>query len=288
MPETAVKTATRSRSQSQEFRARFRRRTKARGRSWKLLLAARLAVLIVIVVGWQLTSTLGHLEFYLSTPLRVWQQLRDWNSSGILWSALGVTLKETIIGFIIGGALGAGLGFLFGRVKFLGDVFEPFMLGAYALPKIALAPLFVLFFGIGIRNKVAMAALLVLFLVFYNTYSGTRAIDEGLCDQARLMGGSEFAVLRKIVIPQTAIWVFVGLKLALPFALIGAVVGEFIASTNGIGFLINNASSLLDTTGVYAGLIVLMIVALLLSAFLSVLERVFIPARPGTPDFTTS
>jgi NitT/TauT family transport system permease protein len=141
------------------------------------------------------------------------------------------------------------------------------------VPKIALAPLFVLWLGVGITTKISVAALLVFFLVFYNTYAGTKQIDERLCDQARLMGANRWDVMSKLVIPQAASWCFVGLRIALPYSLTGAVVGEFISSTEGIGYEINNATATFDTAGVFAGVVLLTVIALILNAILDVVEK---------------
>jgi NitT/TauT family transport system permease protein len=236
------------------------------------LQVARLAIVVALIIGWQLTADTWDTRFWTSSPRDILTQLHRWSDSGDLWRGLRVTVQETVFGYFLGGVAGAVVGFALGRLRRLGRVLEPFIMAIYSIPKIALAPLIVLWFGIGMTTKVFVSAVLVFFLVFLTTYSGTKQVNEELCDLARVMGASRFALLRKVVIPQAGLWVFTGLRIALPYALIGAVVGEFIAAQEGIGYLINNSSALINTTGVYAGLVVLMAVATVLTSILNVVE----------------
>lgn len=250
------------------------------GKSMRLNVA-RIVLILVVVVAWQLVSDHWNLKLYMSSPTDVWDRTKGWADDGTLWHAIRVTLYEAVVGYLLGAAAGAVLGFALGRIRWLGQVLDPLLLAAYAVPKIALAPLFVLWLGIGVRTKIGVAALLVFFLVFYNTYSGTKQIDERLCEQARIMGAGRWSVMFKLVIPQAAAWMFVGLSIALPYGITGAVVGEFISSTEGLGYLINNSTASFDTAGVYAGLLLLMAIALVLNAILALIERMFSRWRPA-------
>jgi NitT/TauT family transport system permease protein len=241
---------------------------------------ARLGLFAVIILLWQFVSDHWDLSLYMSTPTAVWARTKEWANDGIMWRAIHITLYEAIVGYLLGSVSGAVLGFTLGRARLLGQLLDPLILAAYAVPKIALAPLFVLWLGIGVRTKIGVAALLVFFLVFYNTYSGTKQVDERLCEQARIMGAGRWSVMFKLIVPQAAAWMFVGLSIALPYAITGAVVGEFISSTEGLGYLINNATASFDTAGVYAGLLLLMAIALVLIAILAIIERKFSRWRP--------
>jgi NitT/TauT family transport system permease protein len=252
---------------------RRRRITPMRRRAAFRLNGSRLLLIVVIIVLWQVISDVGHLSLYMSSPTAVLSKLISWYNSGVLGTAVGVTLEEAVIGYFIGSIAGAVVGFVLGRIEFVGKLLDPIVLALYAVPKIALAPLFVLWLGIGIVTKISVAALLVFFLVFYNTYAGTKQIDERLCDQARLMGAGRWDVMSKLVMPQAAAWCFVGLRIALPYSLTGAVVGEFISSTEGIGYEINNATATFDTAGVFAGLVLLTVIALILNMVLDVVEK---------------
>jgi NitT/TauT family transport system permease protein len=247
--------------------------TPMRRRAAFRLNGSRLLLIVVIIVLWQVISDVGHLSLYMSSPTAVLSKLISWYNSGVLGTAVGVTIEEAVIGYVIGSIAGAVVGFVLGRIEFVGKLLDPIVLALYAVPKIALAPLFVLWLGIGIVTKISVAALLVFFLVFYNTYAGTKQIDERLCDQARLMGAGRWDVMSKLVMPQAAAWCFVGLRIALPYSLTGAVVGEFISSTEGIGYEINNATATFDTAGVFAGLVLLTVIALILNMVLDVVEK---------------
>lgn len=249
-------------------------RQRARRRRYSAAtLLARVVFLLVVLVVWQLAADRLGAEDWISSPLAVATKLASWAAGGTLLSGLQATLIATLGGFVIGAAGGAVLGFLLGWVRPVGDVLSPYLLAFYTVPKIALAPLFVLWFGIGTITKIAVAALLVFFLVFFTTFRGIRDVDRELVDISRVLGASPAQTLRVIGVPSAMIWVFSGLRMALPYALIGAVVGEFIAATDGIGFMINNSTASLDTAGVFAGVIVLMVVAFLLTELLRLAER---------------
>jgi NitT/TauT family transport system permease protein len=231
------------------------------------------ALIVVITFGgWQWLSQAFHLEFWISTPSLVAAALVTWWQSGQLGSDLQLTLTEAGVGFVIGSAAGGFVGFVLGWIKSLGNLLEPFVLSLYTLPKIALAPLVVLWFGIGATNKIMFSAMLVFFMVFFTTYQGTRQVDRDLVENARLLGARPWHIWTKIAIPYAAVWLFTGLRIGLPYALIGAIVGEFVAAEAGVGFRIKEATSFFNTAEVFAGLLVLMAVSLVLLGALKLLE----------------
>jgi NitT/TauT family transport system permease protein len=246
-------------------------RDSARKRSRGILLI-QAVIVVVALLAWQLLSDEFDWGFWVSSPIAVWEQVVRWAESGELWTGIKATMSVTVLGFVPGALIGALTGFLFGWFRTLGRVLEPFVLALYTLPKIALAPLFVLWFGIGTLPKVVLAAVLVFFLVFFTTFQGAKSVDRSMLEMGYLMGGGKLPVVRKIVVPTSAVWMFSGFKIALPYALIGAVVGEFIAATEGIGFMIKNATNEFNTAGVFAGLVVLMVLATLLTQILRLLE----------------
>lgn len=229
------------------------------------LYAARIALFAGLILSWQFGSTLGHLDFYISAPSEIgasfWSLLR----SGAFVFHAGITTAEALLGFIIGGTGGVLVGLVLGRSTFLADVLDPFLTAFYSLPKVALAPLFVLWFGIGIEMKIILAAVTVFFLVFLNTYTGVRNVSREQLLVIRLMGANERHLLTKVVIPSAFTWVFAGLRLSVPYALIGAVVGEIIASNRGLGFLVSDAAAKFDTAGVFAALLGIVALAMLLN-----------------------
>jgi NitT/TauT family transport system permease protein len=183
-----------------------------------------------------------------------------------LWAATGVTLKNTFFGFVAGVSSGFVLGLLLGRSDRLSAIFQPFITAVNSIPRIALAPIIVLAFGIGDMSKVVTSWIVVVFLVFFNTFEGARSIDEAFINVARLLGASEWQITRTVVIPSTMAWVFASLSPAISFALIGVIVGEFIGSERGIGRLIIESEARAEASGMMVAVVVLMLVGVTLSA----------------------
>src|SRR3954469_23011325 len=230
-------------------------------------------VLVVTLALWEWVARAFNTGFWTSSPSAVADAMIKWYESGQLVEDLKITLFEAGVGFLLGSVAGGLVGFVLGWVRRLGDLFEPFILSLYTLPKVALAPLFVLWFGIGVSNKVMFSALLVFFMVFFTTFQGTRQVDRDLVENARLLGASRFHTWTKIAIPYSAVWVFTGLRIGLPYALIGAIVGEFVAADSGVGFRIKEATSFFNTAAVFAGLLLLMAISIVLLAILKLIER---------------
>ena len=244
--------------------------TRVPERRW--LPVAQVLVGLAILGIWQAVGSIPGVAFYSSTPLLVVNQIGLWADQGVLWPGLWTTVVEALSGFAIGATLGALFGFAFGWIRILGRLLEPFVILFYSVPKIALGPLFVIFFGIGIATKIALAALVVFFLVFFTTFQGVRQVDQELIAISRVLGANRWQALIKIGLPSSTVWILAGFKIALPNALIGAVVGEFLAATKGIGFLISNASSELNTSGVFAGVLLLVCASAILTYILKVVE----------------
>ncbi|HKF94217.1 MAG TPA: ABC transporter permease, partial [Gammaproteobacteria bacterium] len=200
-------------------------------------------------------------NFFISNPVDVGARLFRWTRDGSIFRHIGATIYATGLGFIIGSIGGAMLGIWLGVSPFASRLLNPYLNALNALPKVALAPLFVLWFGLGIESKIALAAVLVLFLVFLNTFAGVREVDQDLIDGARLMRATRTQVIVKVIIPSAMSWVFAGLKIAMPYALIGAVLGEMIAANRGLGYLVQFSGSQFDTAGVFAVLFVIALLA---------------------------
>lgn len=232
----------------------------------------RVVVLAAALAVWQFIAGALDVEFFISKPTEIWAQLQDWVTTGYLWDNLGVTLQATLYGFLLGAVAGIAVGFLLGLIRLLGKLLDPFITAVYSLPKLALAPLFVLWFGIDLEMKVVLTAVIVFFLVFWNTYAGVRETDEELVDVLRVMGAKRRDMIRKVVLPGSLTYIYVGLKLAIPYALTGAVVGELIASNRGLGYILMSAAGAFNTAGVMAALVVLMLIATLMNALLNLTE----------------
>ena len=183
----------------------------------------------IIIVGlglWEFASGRLIKPFWISSPSEIWRQLGEWIATGELWLHVEVTLSETVMGFGFGAVSGVAVGLALGLNRRLAAVLDPFIVAFYSLPKIALAPLFILWFGVGLTSKVVLATFVVFFLVFYNTYAGTLAVEAELVDVLRLMGARRSQIIRKVILPSALIWIFTGMKSSVPYALIGAVVGR--------------------------------------------------------------
>jgi NitT/TauT family transport system permease protein len=185
-----------------------------------------------------------------------------------LWVATAVTLKNTFFGFVTGVSSGFAAGLVLGRSDRLSAIFQPFITAVNSIPRIALAPIIILAFGIGDTSKVVTSWIVVVFLVFFNTFEGARSIDEGFVNAARLLGATEWQITRTVVVPSTMAWVFASLSPAISFALIGVIVGEFIGAERGIGRLIIESESRAEASGMMVAVVILMLVGTVLSALI--------------------
>jgi NitT/TauT family transport system permease protein len=237
------------------------------------MLTCQVVLGIVILLAWQGAS--GRLvdDFFISNPIEVAERLWQWIADGSLFLHIWATVYETLMGFIIGAVGGVVLGIWLGVAPFTNRLLSPYLNALNALPKVALAPLFVLWFGLGIASKIALAAVLVLFLVFLNTYAGVREVDQDLIDGARLMRATRAQLITKVIIPSAMSWVFAGLKISVPYALIGAVLGEMIASNRGLGYLVQFSGSQFDSAGVFAVLIVIALLAVALNFLVELVQH---------------
>ncbi|HZP76033.1 MAG TPA: ABC transporter permease [Pseudolabrys sp.] len=239
-----------------------------------LAMALAQAVLgIAVLLLWQGVS--GRLidNFFISNPIEVARRLYGWIADGSIFVHIGATLYATAMGFIIGSVIGAVLGVWLGISAIAARLLNPYLNALNALPKVALAPLFVLWFGLGIESKIALAAVLVLFLVFLNTYAGVREVDQDLIDAARLMRATRVQVIVKVIVPSAMSWVFAGLKISVPYALIGAVLGEMIAANRGLGYLVQFSGAQFDTAGVFAVLLVIAVIAVALNFIVELVQH---------------
>jgi NitT/TauT family transport system permease protein len=258
--------------------------TAPRRRNKRKLWAVRLAVLVIWLGSWELAATHWIDPFFYSKPSAIWDRLVDWFTEGTafgsVWTQILTTLQEAVIGFVIGAIAGVVLGILLGRAKFAADVAAPFIKAANAVPRIVLASLFVIWFGLGLTSKVATAVVLVFFAVFFNAFQGAREVDRNLVNNARILGASRTQVLTSIVVPSATSWIFASLHAAFGFALIGAVVGEYAGADKGLGLLIANAQGTFDAAGIYAGMIITTVIALLAEWLLTLLENRLLRWRP--------
>jgi NitT/TauT family transport system permease protein len=253
------------------------RRKASRG----LVVALQVLTFVALMGAWEAMSATRILDpFFFSRPsdiaLRVW----EWLATGFIWEHLAVTLTEALLAFILGTLAGVLLGLAFARVDLLAAVFDPYIRIFNALPRVILAPIFLLWFGLGIASKVALGITLVFFVVFFNTYQGVREVDLVILNNARMLQATDRQLLRHVYLPSAMAWIFSSLHTSIGFALVGAVVGEYMGAARGIGYVVAQAEGVFDTTGVFAGLILTSAVVLCIDLGIERLERYLLRWRP--------
>lgn len=239
--------------------------------------AWRLGLVVGVLVLWEFSSGRWINPMFISSPLSVADRLWELASSGRLLFHASYTALHAVAGFALGAALGTLVGVVLGRWHRLALVLDPFLMGFYSLPKIALAPLFILWFGVGTEMKVLFVAMIVFLLVFLNTYSGVRQVSREQITILRLMRANEGDILRKVVLPSAITWMFTGLRLSVPYALIGAIMSEMLASNRGLGFVLADATAQFDTAGAFAGLMAIVAMGVLFNAAVRVAEKRAMP-----------
>jgi NitT/TauT family transport system permease protein len=260
------------------YRARVRKRR-------LLVFATQIAVLAVIIGGWQLFVGSDSRKIILyGVPSGILTRLHTWIVNGTAIGSLGdqvkVTLEEAVIGFFIGTALGIVSGIALGRIRFLAEVFSPYIKVLNSIPRIVLGSVFILAYGLGIESKVLLVIVLVFFGVFFNAFQGVREVDRNLIANATILGGSRWQVTRQVVLPSAFTWIIASLHVSFGFALIGAIVGEFLGGSQGLGVLIKEAQGTFDANGVWAAMVIMGIVALLAEWLITRLENRLLRWRP--------
>ena len=263
---------------------RPRRRTSPGRRSTALIVATRIALLVAWLGSWEIAARTVIDPFFYSMPSAIWDKLVVWftegTSQGSIWVNIAATLEEAVLGFVTGTLAGVVLGILLGRSAFIADVMAPYIKAANAIPRIVLASLFVIWFGFGLSSKVATAFVLVFFAVFFNAFQGAREVDRVLVDNARILGAGRWQLLRTIIVPSATSWILASMHVAFGFALIGAVVGEVVGADRGMGLLINKSQGNFDAAGIYAGMVVITVLALVAEWLITRLEHRLTAWRP--------
>ncbi|MEU9119817.1 ABC transporter permease [Streptomyces sp. NPDC048506] len=256
-------------------------------RKHRLLVHGTRALLLVGLIGlWEWLARAAVIDpFNFSMPSRIWDQMTQWalhgTPQGSLWEQIWYTLYEALLGWVIGVIGGVVLGIALGRVRFLAEVLGPYIKVLNALPRIVLAPIFLIWFGLGPASKVASAVVLVFFPVFFNAFQGAREVDRNLVANSRILGASNRQVTLQVVIPSATSWIFTSLHVSFGFALIGAIVGEYIGATKGLGLLVSASQGTFNAAGVYAAMAILAVVALLAEGLLAFLEKRLFRWKPA-------
>jgi NitT/TauT family transport system permease protein len=259
------------------------------------LRALQFAVLAALVLLWHVTTKPGLMPnfyfeqdnraaFFFGEPAKVFWVVVDWFTSFEIFQHLGVTLLETVLGFAIGAAFGLAIGLWLALSSTASAIMEPYIKGFNSMPRVVLAPIFAVWFGLGIWSKVALGVTLVFFVVFFNVYQGVREVSPTLLANARMLGASRGQLLRSIYLPSAMSWVFASLHNAVGLAFVGAVVGEYLGSSQGVGYLILQAEGTFDINTVFAGIIVLTGFALVLDAIVSLVEQRLMTWQPRASE----
>ena len=222
--------------------------------------------------------------FFFSNPLDVAQQIVKWFATGVIWKHLYVTLMEAMLAFAIGSVGGVLVGFWFARQPRTAAVFDPYVKMANALPRVVLAPIFALWLGLGIWSKVALGITLVFFIVFFNVYQGVKEVSPTVLANARMLGMNERQLMRHVYWPSALSWMFSSLHTSVGFAVVGAVVGEYLGSAAGLGYLIQQAEGVFDVAGVFAGMFVLAAFVIAIDIVVTSIEKRLLVWRPVVGD----
>ncbi|MDT0438831.1 MULTISPECIES: ABC transporter permease [Streptomyces] len=256
----------------------------------KIVVGTARALLLVLVLGlWEVLSRANVIDtFNFSMPSKIWDQIYTWITHGTALGSLGeqiwYTLYEALLGWVLGVVAGVVFGIALGRITFLADVLGPYIKVLNSIPRIVLAPIFVIWFGLGPASKVASAVVLVFFPVFFNAFQGAREVDRNLVANARILGASDRRVTLQVVIPSATSWIFTSLHVSFGFALIGAIVGEYIGATKGIGLLVAQSQGTFNAAGVYAAMVILAVVALVAEGLLTFAESRIFRWKPSESD----
>ena len=243
--------------------------------------AIQLALIAGFLALWQWGAQTGHIDtFFFSSPAQIGAAIAKWWSRNYVLNDVRVTMTETLLGLAIGAVAGITLGVLFSANRWLGAIFEPLLVLLNAMPRVTLVPLFILWFGFSIWSKVMGAIVLVLFVVFFATYAGIKDVDPALVASARVLGAKRWDIVRHVLVPSALTWIFASLRSAVGFALIGAVVAEYLGANAGVGYRIQASESQLDTSGVFGGLAILMALVFVVDTAIRALQRRLVIWKP--------
>jgi NitT/TauT family transport system permease protein len=260
--------------------------TRAAKRRVRTVYFWRYLILFVFLGGWEILSRTKVIdEFFFSKPSDIIGRLHTWvvegTSEGSLWYHLWVTMEESILGFVTGAVAGIVAGIALGRNRMLADVFSVYIKVINSVPRVVLAPIFIMIFGLGLTSKVALSFVMVFFVVFANAFQGVREADRNLLANAQILGARGWQLTRTVVVPSAMSWIFASLHVSFGFAIVGAIVGEFVGARYGIGLLINVAKGSFDAAGMYAAIVIIMVVALAAEQVMTMVENRLAKWRPA-------
>ncbi|UXN04438.1 ABC transporter permease [Bartonella sp. HY406] len=241
----------------------------------------QLTIIIVIIGGWELGIALGFIDiFFFPAPKDVLKQIVNWLTDTDFYKHVSITLTETVLGYLIGTGLGVAAGVWLGLSNNAARILDPFIKALNAIPRVVLAPIFVLWLGLGLWSKVALAVTLVFFITFFNAMQGVREVNNIVLANAKILGANRLELLRHVYFPAAASWILSSLRTSVGFAVVGAIIGEYLGSSAGLGYLIAQSEGNFDAVGVFAGIIILGVFVLVIDMLLDIIENKLIKWRP--------
>jgi NitT/TauT family transport system permease protein len=251
-----------------------------------IVVALRIAIFVVVIGFWEIAAALGWIDaFFFGRPSGVAKQIYEWftegTSQGSIWFQMWVTIEETVLGFLIGSVAGIVCGIALGRNRFLADVFSVYIKIANSIPRVVLGSIFIISLGLGMASKVALAVVMVFFVVFANAFQGVREADRAMIANAQILGASQWQLTTSVVIPSAMSWILASLHVSFGFALVGAVVGEFLGAKQGVGLLISTAQGAFNANGVFAAMIILAVMALVAEYIITGIENRVVRWKPA-------
>ena len=251
-------------------------KTKLKSRCYLVILLA------VFIAAWQVLADRGMINpLFFSSPKQVLADMAEMFSTGYIMPHIGITLYAAFLGLFYGIVLGTAIALIVGNNRVRAHILEPIFVGIHGLPLLALGPLFVVWFGIGIKSKIFMATISVFFLVFFNIYAGFKDVDIQLIQTLKLMRASKIQLMTKVILPSCIPWLIASLKAGVGAAVLGAIVGEYLGATAGLGWVIQSAGGYYNITRVIACVIVLMVIMFILNAIVSWIDRKALKWRPS-------
>lgn len=250
--------------------------------SRKRILALQLALLVAVIGLWSGLVRTGIVDpFFFPRPLDIAERIYEWFSGGDIYHDLWITLVEVFLAYVIGTVLGVTSGLWLALSPTSARIMDPYIKAFNSIPRVILAPIFTLWFGLGILSKVALGVTLVYFIAFFNVYQGIKEVNPVVLANARVLGASKLQLLRHVYLPSATTWILSSLRVSIGFAVIGAVVGEYLGASAGIGYIISHAEGVFDTVGVFAGMVVLGIFVMLLDMLVNMAEKRLLKWRPS-------
>jgi len=241
-----------------------------------------ISFIVLMLVCWELVARYNIVDpFYISQPTQIFNDLKQFYLSGGIYKHLSITFEEALLGLAIGTAFGVIGGFVLGLVDLLARIFEPIITALYGIPKLALAPIFILWFGLGIESKIFLSSLMVFYLVFFNTFSGVRNVDPNIVGAIKLLGASRFQIIRIVIMPSCFPWILAGIRGGVGSSLLGAIVGEYMGASAGLGWMIQYATTTYQIQRVMSCILILLVIGLVFNKGLKLMEKRLLRWHPN-------